>query len=100
MTKTLLTIMDAFVFFMCDITLRQFKRIVPTFSRTQVKYLKEIINNILRAVIQLSETDKVFLKKSRYFLRRFIRRGVSRNELIRHSKVLHTILKIAKKTLT
>ena len=92
--------MDNVVLFLNDVSSRQFKYIIPSFSQQQIKYIKEIINNILKSVIQLSETDKLFLKKSRHFLRRFIRRGTSKTELVRHSNVLHTIIKIAKKTLS
>ena len=92
--------MDIFVLFMGEIELKQFKDILNTLTRTQIKYLKEIVHNILQGTLPLSEDDKNILKKRRHFLRTFVARGASRSKLVREFRVLHRIVHLAKKHLT
>ena len=92
--------MDNFILFMADIKLNQFRKILHSVTRQQIRYLKEIVNNILRSVVPLSQEDKLFLKRGRHFLRKFTRRGASRCLLVKHYKILHRVIKVAKSELT
>ena len=85
---------------MSDITLKQFRTILHSITRLQIRYLKEIVNNILKSVIQLSREDKLFLRRGRHFLRKFTRRGASRCSLVKHYKILYRVIQIAKSELT
>lgn len=92
--------MDNFILFMADISLKQFRAILHTVTRQQIRYLKEVVDNILKSVIQLTREDKLFLKRGRHFLRKFTRRGASRCSLVRHYKLLHRVIKLTKTALT
>ena len=61
------SIMDNFVLFMADVSLKQFKEFLAIITRQQIQYLKEISNNILQSVIQLTREDKLLLKRGRHF---------------------------------
>ena len=92
--------MDNFVLFMADVSLKQFKEFLTIITRQQIQYLKEISNNILQSVIQLTKEDKLLLKRGRHFLRRFTKRGASKCSIVKNYKILHKIISITKKELT
>ena len=92
--------MDNFVLFMADFSLKQFKEFLVIITRQQIQYLKEISNNILQSVIQLTREDKLLLKRGRHFLRKFTKRGASKCAIVKNYKILHRIISITKKELT
>ena len=92
--------MDNFVLFMADISLKQFKEFLTIITRQQIQYLKEIANNILKSVIQLTREDKLLLKRGRHFLRKFTKRGASKCSIVKNYKILHKIINITKTALT
>ena len=92
--------MDNFVLFMADVSLKQFKEFLTIITRQQIQYLKEISNNILQSVIQLTREDKLLLKRGRHFLRKFTKRGASKCSIVKNYKILHKIISITKKELT
>ena len=86
--------MDNFVLFMADVSLKQFKEFLAIITRQQIQYLKEISNNILQSVIQLTREDKLLLKRGRHFLRKFTKRGASKCSIVKNYKILHKIITI------
>ena len=91
--------MDNFILFMTDINEKQFKSILNTLTRTQIKYIKEVVNNILQSVIPLTQEDKKYLTKRRHFLRSLIHRGATRQQLVKEFRVLYRLLKITRRHL-
>ena len=85
---------------MADISLKQFKEFLNIITRKQIQYLKEISNNILKSVIQLTREDKLLLKRGRHFLRKFTKRGESKCSIVKNYKILHKIINITKNALT
>ena len=92
--------MENFISFMSDIKASQFKNFLCHFNRIQIRFLKEIINNILKGVIELKEVDRAVLRKKRHFLRKLVARGTSKHDIVKQYKILHKILLIAKEYLS
>lgn len=87
-----------FLRFLADVPLRQLKSLVKTFSRSQVKAIREVVFNVLRGQVKLTPETKKALQPYKKFLRQLAYKGVKKCKLNRNCRVLLNVLKAAKDT--
>ena len=86
--------MESFVELMTNVTKAQFKLILTSLSNKQKRLIKEIIHNVLHGGVELSATDRAYIRRYRHFLRQFTRR---QGEISKHINLFHYIFRLVRK---
>ena len=80
--------------YLSEATDKQLSSFLKIADKGQILVLKETVLNLLLGNLPITEEDKKALKKYKYFLREFARKG-SKSDIKRRAKVIKLVLRVA-----